>query len=87
MVYGDTIRIIQQAGRVGRYKTAPHTRVFCFTDMEKDTMKMKTVVNALIISSILLIAYLFIGHGFVEFYFGGKKEILETAALIDVLQC
>ena len=29
--------------------------------------------------------YLFIGHGFVEFYFGGKKEILQTAALIDKL--
>ena len=48
-------------------------------------MKMKTVVNTLIISSILLVLYLFIGHGFVEFYFGGKKEILQTAVLINNL--
>lgn len=53
--------------------------------MEKETMKMKTVVKTLIISSILLILYLFIGHGFVEFYFGGKKEILQTATLINNL--
>jgi len=51
----------------------------------KVTMKMKTVVNTLIISSILLMLYLFIGHGFVEFYFGGKKEILQTAVLINNL--
>jgi len=48
-------------------------------------MKLKTVVNTLIISSILLTMYLLIGHGFVEFYFGGKKEILQTAALINNL--
>jgi len=48
-------------------------------------MKKKTVVKTLIIGSILLIFYLFIGHGFVEFYFGGKKEILQTAALINDL--
>ncbi|MFX1298406.1 MAG: hypothetical protein ACFFD2_26570, partial [Promethearchaeota archaeon] len=48
-------------------------------------MKMKTVVNTLIIGSILLILYLFVGHGFVKFYFGGKKEILQTAALINDL--
>ncbi len=48
-------------------------------------MKMKTVVNTLIISSILLTVYFFIGHGFVEFYFSGKKEILQTAALINNL--
>lgn len=46
-------------------------------------MKRKTVVNTLIISSILLITYIFIGHGFVEFYFGGKKDILQTAAFIN----
>lgn len=48
-------------------------------------MKKKTVVKTLIIGTILLIFYLFIGHGFVEFYFGGKKEILQTAALINKL--
>lgn len=46
---------------------------------------MKTIVNTLIIGSILLILYFFIGHGFVKFYFGGKKEILQTAALINNL--
>jgi hypothetical protein len=53
--------------------------------MEKDTMKKKTVVNTLMISSILLVLYFFIGHGFVEFYFGGKKEILQTADVINNL--
>jgi len=51
--------------------------------MEKDTMKIKTVVNTSIISFILLILYLFIGHGFVEFFFCGKKEIQQTAAFIN----
>lgn len=44
---------------------------------------MKSVRTLLIISSILLILFLFIGHGFVDFYFGGKKEILQTATLIN----
>ncbi|PKN06596.1 MAG: hypothetical protein CVU72_03685 [Deltaproteobacteria bacterium HGW-Deltaproteobacteria-7] len=48
-------------------------------------MKKKTVVNTLMISSILLVLYFFIGHGFVEFYFGGKKEILQTADVINNL--
>lgn len=48
-------------------------------------MKLKTAVNTVIISSILLMLYLFIGHGFVEFYFSGKKEILRTGALINNL--
>ena len=48
-------------------------------------MKIKTVVNTLIISSIFLTLYLFIGHGFVKFYFNGKKEILQTAAFINDL--
>jgi len=48
-------------------------------------MKIKTVVNTLIISSILLTLYLFIGHGFVRFYFNGKNEILQTAAFINDL--
>ncbi len=48
-------------------------------------MKKKTIVKTLIIGSILLILYFFIGQGFVEFYFGGKKEILQTAVLINDL--
>lgn len=46
---------------------------------------MKTAANTLIISSILFLSYLFIGQGFVEFHFGGKKEMLQTAALINNL--
>lgn len=48
-------------------------------------MKRKTAVKTLIISSILFLLYLFIGHGFVEFYSGGKKETLQTAVLINNL--
>ena len=48
-------------------------------------MKMKTVVNTLIVSSIILTLYFFVGHGFVKFYFSGKKEILQTAAFINDL--
>lgn len=64
---------------------SPPILSFCPLDMEKDPMKKKTVVNTLIMSSILSMLYLFMGHGFVEFYFGGKKEILQTAALINNL--
>ena len=45
------------------------------------TMKMKT----LIISFILLILFIFIGHGFVTFYLGGKEEMLQTATIINNL--
>lgn len=48
-------------------------------------MKMKTVVKILTIGSILFTVCLFIGQGIVEFYFSGKKEILQTAALINNL--
>ena len=48
-------------------------------------MKLKTVVRSLIIGSILFTFYLFIGHGFVEFYFSGKKEILKNASIINNL--
>lgn len=48
-------------------------------------MKKKTVVKTLTIGSILLMLCLFIGQGIVEFYFSGKKEILQTAALINDL--
>jgi hypothetical protein len=46
-------------------------------------MKKKSIVNILIISSILLILYFFVGHDFVKFYVGGKAEILNTAAEIN----
>lgn len=48
-------------------------------------MKMKTVVNTLIIGSIVLIFYFFVGHNFVKFYFGGRTELLETAEYINKL--
>jgi hypothetical protein len=48
-------------------------------------MKVKTAVNTLIVASILLIFYFFVGHGFVKFYTGGKTELLETAAYINKL--
>jgi len=53
--------------------------------MEKDTMKKKTVVKTLTMGSILLLFCLFMGQGIVEFYFSGKKELLQTAALINDL--
>lgn len=46
---------------------------------------MKTVVNTLIISSILLTVYFLTGHNFVEFYWGGRNEILQTGTLISNL--
>lgn len=46
-------------------------------------MKKKSVLNILIIGSVLLILYFFVGHGFVKFYVGGKAEILNTAAEIN----
>jgi len=48
-------------------------------------MKMKTVLNTLIIGSLFLILYFFAGHDFVKFYFGGKTEILQAAAHINKL--
>jgi len=46
-------------------------------------MNKKTVLNTLIVGSILLILYIFTGHGFVKFYTGGKTEILKAGALIN----
>ena len=46
-------------------------------------MKKKTVLNTLIIGSILLIPYFFVGHDFVKFYVGGRAEMLEAAAGIN----
>lgn len=45
-------------------------------------MKIK---NVLIIGSILLILYFFVGHDFVKFFFSGKTKILEAAAHINKL--
>jgi hypothetical protein len=46
---------------------------------------LKTLINVLIIGSILGILYTFAGHDYVKFYFGGKVEILELAASINKL--
>ena len=46
---------------------------------------MKTVVKTLTIGSVLFMLCLFIGQGIVEFYFSGKKEMLQTAALVNNL--
>ena len=48
-------------------------------------MKIKTIINTLIVGSIFLIIYFFAGHDFVRFYFGGKTEIHETAEHINRL--
>lgn len=48
-------------------------------------MKMKTVVKTLTIGSVLFMLCLFIGQGIVEFYFSGKKEMLQMAALVNNL--
>jgi len=48
-------------------------------------MKIKNVINALIVGSILLILYVFVGHDFVRFYLGGKAELIETAERIHQL--
>jgi len=48
-------------------------------------MKKKTVVNTLIIGFILVILYIFLGHDFVKFFFGGKTQMLETAKHINKL--
>ena len=46
---------------------------------------MKTVVKTLTIGSVLFMLCLFIGQGIVEFYFSGKKEMLQMAALVNNL--
>lgn len=48
-------------------------------------MKKKTVVRTLVIGSVLLMVYLFVAQGLVEFYLGGKKEMLQAADLINNL--
>ena len=48
-------------------------------------MKKKTVARTLVIGSVLLLVYLFAAQGLVEFYFGGKIEILQAAELINNL--
>ncbi|MDZ4163489.1 MAG: hypothetical protein U1C55_00010 [Smithellaceae bacterium] len=46
-------------------------------------MKRKSVVNTLIIGSILLMFYVFAGHDFFKFYFSGKEEIIEAGEHIN----
>ena len=47
-------------------------------------MRMKPA-NIFVVGSILLILYAFIGHAFVEFYFGGKTEILNAGVQFNNL--
>ncbi|MBI5552297.1 MAG: hypothetical protein HY911_12380 [Desulfobacterales bacterium] len=47
-------------------------------------MKIKPV-SILMILSVLVILYLFAGHGFLKFYLGGKAEILEAGEHINSL--
>jgi len=51
----------------------------------EDIMKIKYVINTIIIIFILFIFYAFSGFNFVSFYFGGKAELLETAEHINRL--
>lgn len=44
-----------------------------------------TVSNALVVGGILLILYMFVGHGYVRFLFGGKAEMLQAAAEVNRL--
>ena len=46
-------------------------------------MNKKKITNGLIVVSVLLILYVFIGHSFVMFYLGGKAEILEAGESIN----
>lgn len=43
-------------------------------------MRIKTILNWLIIGAILLIIYSVAGHGYVKFYFGGKADLIEAAS-------
>lgn len=48
-------------------------------------MKIKYVINTIIIVFIILIFYIFIGFNFVDLYFGGKTELIEAAEYINML--
>lgn len=48
-------------------------------------MKFTKAGNILIIASVVMLAYLFVGNGFTEFYFGGKTEMLEVAKRVNKL--
>lgn len=48
-------------------------------------MKFRKAGNFLIVASVLLIIYLFAGHDFTKFYFGGKTEMLEVAGRVNKL--
>lgn len=47
--------------------------------------RLRTLINTLIIGSILVILYSIVGHNYVRFYYGGKTEILEIATVINEL--
>ena len=46
---------------------------------------LRTVINTLIIASIIAILYFVVGQSYVKFYSGGRAEILEVAAKINEL--
>lgn len=46
---------------------------------------MKVIVNTLIIGSILFILYAVVGASYVDFYSGGKEELLSSAEKINKL--
>ena len=46
-------------------------------------MKKGRVSNLLATGGLLLVLYLFVGHGFVKFYLGGKAELLDAASQIQ----
>lgn len=48
-------------------------------------MKAKAIRNTLVVGSLLLVLYVFVGHGFVEFFIGGKDKIIKTADHINNL--
>lgn len=49
-------------------------------------MKMRSVLNGLIVGAIALVLYAFAGHDFVKFYLGGKSEMVASAMQIN-MQC
>jgi len=48
-------------------------------------MKVKTILNGLIIGAILLIVYFVAGHNYVKFYFGGQTDLRQAATNFNKL--
>lgn len=48
-------------------------------------MKTRSVLNGLIVGTIVLILYAFAGHDFVKFHLGGKSEMVAEAKSINAL--